>query len=185
MMPSIFGREITGFFLTFPSNTPRRMENPDDLPPSEENILADFEVQLQQASSGQRIANLVIDAIGFYIFIFILAYMAPGFLRNMFGYGYSGGMGMILGRLMGNFLYGVYMGALETLLKGKSFGKLITGTRAVQQDGTPLTPRTAILRGLSRAVPFEPFTAFGSPPYPWHDRWTNSYVIDEKQSIIP
>ena len=160
------------------------METPDDLPPTEEHILADFDVHLQQASAGQRFVNLFIDAIGFYIFIFILATAAPGFARGLFGYGESP-MGTVVGRLMGNFLYGVYMGALETVLKGKSLGKLVTRTRAVEQDGSPLTPRTAILRGLSRAVPFEPFSAFGSPSYPWHDRWTHSFVIDEKASIIP
>lgn len=160
------------------------METPDDLPPTEEHILADFDVQLQQASTGQRFLNLLIDAVGFYIFIFILASLAPGFARNLFGYGDSP-MGTISGRLMANFLYGVYMGLLETVMKGKSFGKLVTRTRAVEHDGSPLTPRTAILRGLSRAVPFEPFSAFGSPSYPWHDRWTHSFVIDEKASITP
>jgi len=159
------------------------METPENLPPTEEHLLAEFDVNLQQATSGQRIANLFIDAIGFYVCIFILALMMPGFFRNLLGYGESP-MGTITGRLMGNFLYGVYMGALETILKGKSFGKLVTRTRAVEQDGSPLTPRTAILRGLSRAVPFEPFSAFGSPSYPWHDRWTHSFVIDEKASII-
>jgi uncharacterized RDD family membrane protein YckC len=159
------------------------METPDDLPPTEEHLLAEFEVNLQQASTGRRIANLFIDAIGFYVFIFMLAMAVPGFFRNLLGYSESP-MGTITSRLMGQFLYGVYMGGLETVLKGKSFGKLVTRTRAVEQDGSILTPRTAILRGLSRAIPFEAFSAFGSPPYPWHDRWTHSLVIDEKASII-
>jgi uncharacterized RDD family membrane protein YckC len=74
---------------------------------------------------------------------------------------------------------------LESVTGGKTLGKLITGTRAVNQDGTRVSPRTAILRCLSRMVPFEPFSALGSPSFPWHDRWTNTFVIDERESTLP
>ena len=74
---------------------------------------------------------------------------------------------------------------VEALFKGKSLGKLITGTRAVNEDGSNLSAKTALLRGLSRAVPFNAFSALGTPSYPWHDKWTNSYVIDEKESNRP
>ena len=79
-------------------------------------------------------------------------------------------------------IYGTYMFIIEALMKGKSIGKLITGTRAVRQDGYALTLRDAQLRGLCRMVPFNPFSALGNPSYPWHDRWTRTYVIDEKLS---
>jgi hypothetical protein len=32
-------------------------------------------------------------------------------------------------------------------------------------------------------VPFEAFSALGTPSYPWHDKWTRTVVIDEKASI--
>ncbi|HEY4334693.1 MAG TPA: RDD family protein, partial [Puia sp.] len=75
--------------------------------------------------------------------------------------------------------------AIEYLGQGKTLGKLITGTRAVNEDGSFITFKTALLRSLSRMVPFEPFSAFGDPSYPWHDRWTRTYVIDDKQSRLP
>ena len=61
----------------------------------------------------------------------------------------------------------------------------MNGTRAVNEDGTRITFKTALLRSLSRLVPFEAFSALGAnPPYPWHDRWTGTYVIDETQSRL-
>jgi hypothetical protein len=36
-----------------------------------------------------------------------------------------------------------------------------------------------------RLVPFEQFSALGSPSYPWHDRWTKTIVIDEKLTTLP
>ena len=81
-------------------------------------------------------------------------------------------------------LYTSYMFLLETIFKGKSIGKFVTGTRAVNEDGSFISTRTALLRSLSRIVPFEPFSALGNPARPWHDRWTHTYVIDEKKSVL-
>jgi uncharacterized RDD family membrane protein YckC len=88
-------------------------------------------------------------------------------------------------RLIILVLYGFFMFLIEAIFKGKSLGKLITGTRAVKEDGTLLTTKDALLRGLSRMVPFEAFSALGSPSYPWHDKWSKTFVIDEKQSQFP
>ena len=71
----------------------------------------------------------------------------------------------------------------EGFLKGKTIGKMVTGTRAVNDDGTMITPQTAALRSIIRFVPFEPFSAFGTQP--WHDRWANTIVIDERKSTLP
>ncbi len=72
-----------------------------------------------------------------------------------------------------NFL--IYYTICEKAFKGKTLGKLITGTKAIRDDGKELTFRNALLRSLSRIVPFEPFSAFGG--YPWHDSWTGTMVI--------
>jgi uncharacterized RDD family membrane protein YckC len=92
--------------------------------------------------------------------------------------------GSITDRIISLVLYGVYMGIVESIFKGKSLGKLITGTRAVNMDGSPISAGTAFSRGFSRAVPFCAFSAFGSPSNPWQDKWTDTLVIDEKQSTI-
>jgi uncharacterized RDD family membrane protein YckC len=71
--------------------------------------------------------------------------------------------------------YIVYYTLCEKLLKGYTLGKLITGTRAIRQDGGELTFRNALLRSLSRCVPFEVFSGFNT--LTWHDSWTDTKVI--------
>ncbi|MFT4016708.1 MAG: RDD family protein [Agriterribacter sp.] len=152
------------------------------------DLLVDIEsTHLVQASTGKRFANYIIDLIIFYIVIFasafIFAMISPGFVDWLNTAGNSAGFG-VLDRLIGLILYGLFMGLIETFTKGRSLGKLITRTKAVNQDGTTISAGTAFLRGLCRAVPFDGFSALGSPSFPWHDKWTKTYVIDIKDSTI-
>ena len=75
-----------------------------------------------------------------------------------------------------NYLF--YYTLCEKLFRGYTLGKLITGTRAVKENGQELSFTDAILRSLSRMVPFEAFSAFGG--HPWHDRWTKTMVIKSR-----
>lgn len=154
---------------------------------TEQHLFADNEYQLVQASGGKRFANYIIDLVVFYALLFgsgiVIGLLNPSAFDSIpedDSLGYN-----LLDRLLGLVFYGIYMFIVEALFKGKSLGKLITGTRAVNEDGSNITPKTALLRGLSRAVPFNAFSALGTPSYPWHDRWTRSYVIDEKESNRP
>jgi uncharacterized RDD family membrane protein YckC len=65
---------------------------------------------------------------------------------------------------------------------GRSFGKLITGTKVVTLSGAPLTIRSAMLRSFIRLLPFEALSFFGSFGYGvgsgWHDKWTSTRVVD-------
>ena len=70
----------------------------------------------------------------------------------------------------------------ETLLKGKSPAKFITGTRVVKVDGNEPDLDTIAKRSLCRAVPFEAFSFLSSRPDGWHDRWSGTIVIDERIS---
>lgn len=150
---------------------------------SEINLLENVEYELVQASGGKRFANYIIDLISFYVLtivaFIVFATVSPETLAGVDteSTGFS-----LVDRLITWFLYGVYMFVIEAVFKGKSLGKLITGTRAVNDDGTKISFQTALKRGFSRIVPFEQFSALGSPSYPWHDSWTNTYVIDERQS---
>jgi hypothetical protein len=58
-------------------------------------------------------------------------------------------------------------------------GKLITGTRAIREDGVELNFKDAFLRSLSRLVPFEPFSIWSGNGI-WHDSWTKTMVIKSR-----
>lgn len=71
--------------------------------------------------------------------------------------------------------YLLYYTLCEKLLSGYTLGKLVTGTRAIREDGGELTLKNAVLRSLCRLVPFEAFSGFKIRP--WHDEWTDTMVI--------
>jgi uncharacterized RDD family membrane protein YckC len=137
-----------------------------------------------QASAGKRLANYFIDLILFYILFFVLgmiiAVVSPESLESDSLFFDN----PLLDRLLSVVLFGVYMSLVEGIFKGRTLGKLITNTRAVNEDGSTISFSTAFGRGFYRIVPFEPFSALGNPAYPWHDKWTNTYVIDIRQSRL-
>lgn len=137
------------------------------------------------ATQGQRFLNWLIDnllmryglsyltgmAIGT-----LLAVVAPEFLNDL-AYsenGMSAGI-LLVSLLVGYLNYIIYYTICEKLFKGYTLGKLITGTRAIRQDGKELTFKNALLRSLSRLVPFEVFSGFST--LTWHDSWTDTMVI--------
>lgn len=138
----------------------------------------------ERASTGKRFANYIIDLVIFYILIFCLSFgltlMAPAFMQDLV----ADDSNSIMLNIAALLLYVLYMSALEALTKGKTIGKFITGTRAVNLDGTAINTSKAFGRGLSRAVPFCAFSALGTPCNPWQDKWTNTMVIDEKKTVI-
>ncbi len=152
----------------------REVNNNEDLL---QETIVNFNVK---ASTGKRFANYIIDLIVFAIILLVVgvvwALISPSTVDVLDND--SSGF-RIMDRLISSLIFGLIMGVLEGITKGKSLGKLITGTRAVNYDGTNISFKTAMLRGLCRAVPFDQLSALGSPSNPWHDKWTNTEVIDE------
>lgn len=142
------------------------------------------EVNLVLAGRGLRFANYLIDLIVFYVVLII----GGGIILGLFFPSYVSdiaNMNPLLDRLFTLLLYGMYMSIVEVMTQGRSVGKYITGTKAVNQDGTPISAATAFGRGFSRAVPFNQLSALGDPPSPWHDQWNNTHVIVIKESTLP
>jgi uncharacterized RDD family membrane protein YckC len=136
------------------------------------------------ATQGQRFLNWLIDNIlmrfglawltGTAVGV-IIGIVAPDFLANI---AYSDAIFSplwLIGILIAYFNYIIYYTLCEKLFKGYTLGKLITGTRAIRQDGGELSFKDAILRSLSRCVPFEVFSGFST--LTWHDSWTDTMVI--------
>ena len=67
----------------------------------------------------------------------------------------------------------------ELIFKGKSFGKLITKTRVVMEDGSNPTYLDYLKRSFCRLIPFEAFSFLGSEGRGWHDSVSKTYVVDE------
>lgn len=144
--------------------------------PQEDLLSDDLMVNVQQASVGKRFANHLVDMIVFFVVAIIILALLIG-MHVM-----DADANELQIRLLYFVFYGLWQGTLEAIFKGKTLGKVFTRTRAVNEDGSRISIKTAYLRGLSRLVPFEAFSAFGG--YPWHDRWTQTYVIDQTRSII-
>lgn len=145
------------------------------------DFLEDIQTELyaEPAAKGQRLANYLIDLFIFYILIVavIVAIMLITANKEILN---TIEANSIFVNLMGTALYGLYMGFLEGITNGRSVGKFITKTKAVQETGSKLTMKEGMHRGLIRIVPFELFSGLGD--LPWHDKWTTTRVIRIRQS---
>ena len=143
-------------------------------------------IQFTRATQGQRFVNWLIDNLLMrfglslltgYIVGYILFAIAPEFLTQV-AYEVDGPKTWrywVLSFSIGYFNYIVYYTFCEKVFKGYTLGKLITGTRAIRDDGKELTIKDAFLRTLSRLVPFEVFSGFSERP--WHDSWSKTTVV--------
>ncbi|SRR5258705_10011278 len=144
------------------------------------------EIQLIPASTGQRFLNFFIDNLLMRFGLSFLTSAGVGVLLGLFFPEYvlrisenpERGDLLLLAYLIWIINTLLYYTICEKGFKGYTLGKLITGTRAIREDGNELTFKDALLRSLSRLVPFEAFSAFGG--YPWHDSWTKTRVIKSR-----
>ena len=161
---------------------------------TEQHILEEPATRLVPANLLKRFINYFIDIITFsFVLTVLLVTLAPVFpwaqtlVYNLTKKPEAIGL---INQLSVSLIYGLYMSAMETILKGKTIGKYITGTRAVTENGSPTDPQTAFTRGLIRMIPFEQLSILvtvllSTPPRAWHDVWSGSIVVDESKSILP
>ncbi|HZV68692.1 MAG TPA: RDD family protein [Saprospiraceae bacterium] len=141
------------------------------------------EEHYERADAGKRFLNYFIDVALFYVLTIIVGMVYFTIFPPSFDDVYPESPGFRLGdKLFSMLLFATYMGLVESIFNGKSLGKLITKTRAVYLDGGFISTGAAFSRGFCRAVPFCALSAFGTPCNPWHDRWTDTMVIDETKT---
>jgi len=141
------------------------------------NFDEEIDLNYCRAGSGKRLANYIIDLIAFYVMIFFIAIL----IELAFPLSISENeIDSVVDRILAMVLYAIVMFVIEAAFQGKSLGKLITGTRAVNINGEAPTFTQLLQRNFLRAVPFNALSALGSPCVPWHDRWSDTYVVDEK-----
>lgn len=119
-----------------------------------------------------RFFNLIIDYIGFFLLSIIVG-IAVGVFFGDAGIEYlesvpdfALGLSIVLG----------YYIALESL-SGRTLGKLITGTKVVNEQGDKPSLLQILGRSFSRLIPFEAFSFFGSEGRGWHDSFSKTYVV--------
>lgn len=159
------------------------MDLETNLPESQQDIFAREDIfQYEYASSGQRFVNWLIDNLFMRFALSWASGYVVGFFLNAFFPEFTARMILNKGieyylvvYMIGILNYLVYYTFCEKVFRGYTLGKLISGTRAIRADGNELTFKNAILRTLSRMVPFEPFSIWGDGL--WHDRWTNTMVV--------
>ena len=145
-------------------------------------MLDEFNLQTIKLSAGARFANYIIDVIVYYIICFLLGIvLAASGSADILTDPNSAAAAELKMQLIGILLWMIYYSVLEGFF-GITIGKLITGSIVVDNEGNKISFGKAVLRTLSRLVPFEPFSFLGSGRG-WHDRWTDTYVVNKKKYL--
>ncbi|WP_108807662.1 RDD family protein [Aquimarina spinulae] len=148
----------------------------------EDPILAEKEKQLtitrtvvgKEASQGKRFTNYILDSICILVFGFVfgivVAFIFPSMLSiletdsRIIDYG----LGFILGMIYYSFF---------EITTGRTIGKLITGTKVVDEYGNNPDMQTILVRSLCRHIPFNAFSFLGDGSG-WHDTLSKTKVIE-------
>jgi uncharacterized RDD family membrane protein YckC len=143
---------------------------PPQAPASEAPVANDAHEQ-EPAPRGRRFANMLIDAVCYYVLAVVfgiaVAIFDPSLFENM--------------STAGEYLFGASIMLLYYLpseaLFGRTLGKLLTRTRVVSEFGGPPDLSQALRRTLIRLIPFEAFTFLSANPVGLHDRWSGTRVV--------
>ncbi len=130
-------------------------------------------VNNELASIKQRFGNFILDL--FFLIFFLKVFLTLVGLENS--------IEQLNENILGLSAMFIYY-TIQEALCGKTLGKRITGTKAVNEDGSKLTPVKALVRTLYRFIPFEPISfLFGGQGKPrgWHDLCSKTIVISTKK----
>lgn len=139
-------------------------------PKSDTNI--ETEGELKRVGKGVRFINYLIDYV-------IQVVAIVGITEVLL---YSGNQSMfqtiqnIPDIVFGSIVTLFYYFTMEAFL-GRTIGKMVTGTKVVNEEGNTASLGQIVGRTLCRFVPFEAFSFLGEQARGWHDSWSNTYVV--------
>ncbi|MEM9887225.1 MAG: RDD family protein [Bacteroidota bacterium] len=144
------------------------------------DLILDYQEEKQNpeaflASTGQRLANYILDRIGVYICILLFISITEDFL---FDYSYSESVSNFTVVLVLLIAFGYWAGFEYAF--GKTPAKFLTRTKVVTQDGERPTFLTIMGRTLCRFIPFEQFSFLGSRAVGWHDSISRTRVVRDE-----
>ena len=141
-------------------------------------------VEDNKADKGVRLANYLIDFVAVYL-LFVSFFLILGIIHGLTGNADIGkilyslaDIDPIIDRIVSFLTYAILMFILEYTTKGRSLGKLITGTMVVKTDSTILTATDYFIRNMCRIIPFEALSYLGSTG--WHDSISNTRVVKKR-----
>ena len=135
----------------------------------EENILDDVQYNLVQASTGKRFLNFLIDRIAIYlVWNYLLYKLEVAVLTVIYEYTHSRELLYVFSYLLTITFFVFILAILESVTGGKTLGKLITGTRAVNQAfgdrGAQCQPQDVHRNGACRLGKCESVERRSKPP---------------------
>ena len=124
------------------------------------------------AGQGARFANLIID----YLAQFAISFVFGVVVVVIGGEQGADFLDKTPGLLIGIPILLSYYFVLEATTS-RTLGKLVTGTKVVNQDGRTPTLGQIVGRTLCRLIPFEPLSFLGTPTRGWHDSIPKTFVV--------
>lgn len=128
--------------------------------------------RVRPAGKGFRFANFIIDTI-INTVIFYGAAVVIAMVWEQQGLEF---LEDIRGTLLSFFLSFAYYAFFEATTS-RTIGKMITGTKVVNEKGEQPALGQVLGRSLCRFIPFEAFSFLGQTGRGWHDSLARTYVI--------
>lgn len=139
------------------------------------------------ASKNKRFANYIIDLLVYLLLSFltgiVIAIVMISLDKETEYIAWTGSSNRLADWLFSAILIVLYYTVCEFFFKGKTIGKLFTKTRAVRTDGKAMDLPTSLSRSFIRIIPFEQFSFLGDGDDGWHDKWSETMVIDESKPL--
>ena len=132
-----------------------------------------------RAEKGKRFLNYVIDQIGIYGLTFLVGIIMALGLPESTVTDFTENENGILDWVFGIILSLLYYVAFEAFAGGKTLGKYVTKTRAVNEDGSEMDGSQTLIRILCRLVPFDALSFLGEGTG-WHDKWSKTIVVEDR-----
>lgn len=139
--------------------------------------LTNQEIKLIPASLGKRFGHNVIDTM-----LILIPYLGYEIMYNPSFLNSDSNSMFDPVQMIIQFLY---FFIAESTLNGKSLGKFVTKTKVVGLEGYPPTTNNYLIRTLVRFVPFDALSFLFNGSTGWHDKWSDTMVIDENLSTLP
>lgn len=125
------------------------------------------------ANKGLRLANYVIDQLCIVGLSFLLPFVTVLlFSRSSLDFFLAEGSAFLISLGLQTGFYLLLEGTT-----GRTLGKLVTGTKVVDQNGLKPSFGQIVGRTFARFIPFEAFSFLGDSGRGWHDSLAKTYVV--------